>query len=69
MKLLLIPLSVICVAATGKGAKKGQKEHREKSIVTLGPRPYQLVDSMDPSFLKTQLGKFRNNVAPHRVPH
>jgi hypothetical protein len=35
--------------------KKG-KVDKTKSIVTLGPRPYFLIESMEPSDLKDQLG-------------
>jgi hypothetical protein len=63
MKLSLLTLSTLGVLATaGKGGKSKNKKRHHKSIVTLGPRPYQLVDSMDPSFLKTRLGKFTHHV-------
>lgn len=42
-------LAAVASAATKKGSKKS-------TIVSLGPRPYFLVDSMEPSFLKTKLG-------------
>lgn len=49
---------VLSLAVAGKGGKKGGKKSKhDKVVVSLGPRPYQLVDSMVPSFLKTQLGK------------
>jgi hypothetical protein len=44
--------------------KKG-KVDKTKSIVTLGPRPYFLIDSMEPSDLKEKLGKSIMKTAFH----
>jgi hypothetical protein len=46
-----------CMAALASAASK--KPEKKSTIVSLGPRPYFLVDSMEPSFLKTKLGKLR----------
>ncbi|KAI2495656.1 glycerophosphodiester phosphodiesterase [Fragilaria crotonensis] len=50
--MLFRPLILACILAV-TAAQKDKK----KKIVSLGPRPYFLVDTMAPSFLKTKLAK------------
>ena len=53
--------SFIVACAVGIAAAKGKmksKKPKTAPVVSLGPRPYYLIDTMEPSFLKTKLGEF-----------
>lgn len=57
-------------ARRGKKGKKGKKGKSKAPHVQVGDRPYFLIDSMKPSALKVQLGKYPSfgvPLASHRT--
>ena len=53
--------SFIAACAVGIAAAKGEiesKKPKTSPVVSLGPRPYYLIDTMESSFLKTKFGEF-----------
>jgi hypothetical protein len=60
MKFSLLALSFFVAgaqAAKGKKSSSRGSSDDNHAVVQLGPRPYYLVDTMKPSFLKDQLRK------------
>ena len=55
--MLFRPLILTSIAVLAAAGTTTQKE-KKNDIVSIGPRPYFLVDTMEPSFLKDKLGKF-----------
>ena len=68
MKLQLVILAAAAVFSCDAQARKKKnpkKNPKNARIVSLGPRPYYLVDEMAPSFLKTKLGKLITDRLDH----
>jgi hypothetical protein len=58
MKLTLLTFTCVAALASAASKKPDKSKNKKPAIVSLGPRPYFLIDSMEPSSLKTKLGKF-----------